>query len=58
MLDHPTFSNFSVSYCALFLFAVLVLICSKKDLSIFQKLSSVGAIFVITLMVFIVVVGV
>jgi sodium-coupled neutral amino acid transporter 9 len=54
----PTFKKFSSSYCALFLFVVLVLICMKKDISIFLKIGSFGVIFIIILMIFIICVGV
>jgi amino acid permease len=53
-----TFSAFSQSYCAFILFPILVYVCSKKDLSIFMKVGSVGVIFIVFLMVFIIYVGV
>jgi hypothetical protein len=42
----------------MFLFIVLVLICSKKDLGIFLKVGSYGVIFIVMLMVFIVATGI
>ena len=49
----PSFSHFSTSHCALVLFVILVIICNKKDMGIFMRLSSTGVIFVVMLMLFI-----
>lgn len=54
----PTFDHFSSSYCALVLFVVLCILCSKKDLSIFMKIGSFGVFFIVFLMIFIIVVGI
>ena len=54
LIGFPTFKSYSQSYCALFLFASLAIICSKKDLSIFMKVGSVGVIFVFMLILFII----
>lgn len=56
-LAEPTLSRYSSSYCALALCLSLVVICSKKDLSIFMKVGSIGVIFVFMLIIFIVVTG-
>ena len=53
----PTFEKFSSSYTALFLFVVLTLICSKKDLKIFMRIGSFGVVFVILFLVFIMAMG-
>lgn len=52
-----TFKTFSQSYCAFVLFPVLVYLCSKKDLSVFMKVGSIGVIFIVFLMGFIIFVG-
>ena len=57
-ITEPDLSQFSSSYTAFFLFAVSVIICSKKDLAIFIKLTSIGVFFVVTLLLFITGVGV
>eukprot|EP00354_Favella_ehrenbergii_P009263 CAMPEP_0170476788 /NCGR_PEP_ID=MMETSP0123-20130129/18141_1 /TAXON_ID=182087 /ORGANISM="Favella ehrenbergii, Strain Fehren 1" /LENGTH=336 /DNA_ID=CAMNT_0010748053 /DNA_START=598 /DNA_END=1610 /DNA_ORIENTATION=+ len=57
-LSDPTFSEYSSSYCALLIFFALSLICSKKDLSIFMKVGSIGVIFVFMLIFFIIYTGV
>lgn len=54
----PSFTQFSPAYCALFLFVILVILCSKKDMQIFMKIGSFGVIFIIILMLFIIAVGV
>jgi len=56
--DKPTFSSFSTSYCAIFLFPILVWLCSKKDLKVFMKVGSFGIVFVVFLMLFIVTTGI
>ena len=53
----PDLGKFSSSYTAIFLFVVLVLICSKKDLAIFMRIGSFGVIFIIFLMAFIMATG-
>lgn len=40
------------------LYPILILITSKKDLSIFMKVGSFGVVFIVFLMVFIVAVGI
>ena len=42
----PVFSSFSTAYTALFLYFILVLVCSKKNLGVFIRLGSLGSIFV------------
>jgi len=58
MINKPTFSQFSSSYTAIILFFVVIAVCSKKDLGIFMKMGSFGAIFVTMLMIFIIGTGV
>ena len=57
-LASPTFSQYSSSYCALLLFMTLAVICSKKDLTIFMKVGSIGVLFVLMLIFFIVYTGI
>ena len=57
-LVSPTFSQYSSSYCALLLFMTLAIICSKKDLTIFMKVGSIGVLFVLMLIVFIIYTGI
>lgn len=52
------FNHFSQAYCGFVLYPILILITSKKDLSIFMKVGSFGVIFIVFLMVFIVAVGI
>ena len=54
----PTFSHYSVSYCALILFLALSIITMKKDLSVFLKVGSFGVIFVFMLIIFIIMTGI
>ena len=54
----PSLSHFSMSHCAIGLFIMLVIICSKKDISIFMKMTSFGVIGVTLLMLFILVTGI
>ena len=49
----PVFNDFSQAYTALVLFLIVVAVCSKKDLNIFIKMGSFGALFVTTLILFI-----
>jgi len=53
----PAFDKFSSSYTAFFLFVILVIICSKKDLAIFMRIGSFGVVFVVLLIVFIMAMG-
>jgi amino acid permease len=48
------FNHFSASYIALAMYVILVSVSMKKDLSIFIKLSSVGVVCVICLILFVV----
>lgn len=48
------FSQFSSSYIAILMFGLLVPLCLKKDLSVFIKLSSIGVVCVITLILFVI----
>ena len=42
----PVFSTFSPAYTSLFLYFLLVLVSSKKNLGVFIRLGSLGSIFV------------
>ena len=53
----PAWDRFSSSYTAFFLFFILVLICSKKDLGIFMRIGSFGVVFVVLLISFIMAMG-
>ena len=57
-LSEPTLSQYSSSYCAIALFLSLLVLCSKKDLSIFMKVGSIGVIFVFMLILFIAITGI
>jgi len=48
------FSEFSCSYVAIFQYFLLVFISSRRDLSVFMRLGSLGAICVSTLIVFVI----
>ena len=52
---NPTFAHFSQSYCAIALAAILIPICSKKDLNIFMRIGSLGVIFIVFFLLYIVV---
>ena len=54
----PAFDRFSSSYCAILLFIALVIICNKKDISIFMRMTSFGVIGVTLLMLSIFVTGI
>lgn len=54
IITDANFKQFSLSYMALIVFAVEFTITLKKDLTIFIKLMSVGSIFIISLILFIV----
>ena len=56
-LSEPTFSQYSSSHCAIFLFVILSLISIKKDMSIFMKVGSIGVIFIFMLTFFIMYTG-
>lgn len=51
--DQPVWDQFSPAYTSIVLFLVVVAVCSKKDLNIFIKMGSFGALFVTTLILFI-----
>ena len=57
-LMEPSLGQYSSSYCAIVLFFALAVICSKKDLSIFMKVGSIGVIFVFMLIIFIMITGI
>ena len=57
-LSSPTFSQYSSSYCALLIFFALAAVSSKKDLSIFMKVGSVGVIFVFMLIFYMIFTGI
>lgn len=44
--EEPVFDSFSSAYTALFLYFILVLICSKQNFGIFIRLGSLGSLFV------------
>ena len=48
------FEAFSASYTAILMYFVLVLICMKKDLSLFIKMGSLGAICVTIMIIFVI----
>ena len=48
------FDTFSSSYIAIAMFVVLVTVSLKKDLSIFMKMGSIGAVCVTSLIIFVV----
>ena len=48
------FGTFSLSYVAIMVFVIEIFITNKKDLSIFIKMVSFGAVFIISLMSFII----
>ena len=54
----PVLNNFSSAYTAFFLYFVLVLISSKRNLGVFIRLGSLGAIFVTMFVIGIVVLGI
>ena len=47
----PVFFTFSSAYTALFLYFLLVLVSSKKNLGVFIRLGSMGSIFVSMLII-------
>ena len=51
------FNTFSQTYVAIILFFILLCICLKRDLTIFMKMTSYGAIAIISILVFIIGVG-
>jgi amino acid permease len=51
------FHTFSQTYVAIILFFILLCICLKRDLTIFMKMTSYGAIAIISILVFIIGVG-
>jgi hypothetical protein len=48
------FEEFSCSYVSIFMFCVLVLVSLKKDLSIFMRMGSIGAVCVTSLIIFVI----
>lgn len=52
------FNTFSQAYCGFILYPILIALTSKKDLSIFMRVGSLGVIFIMFLMIFIVAVGI
>ena len=56
-LQEPSLTRFSSAHCSLVLFVILVILSSKKDMSIFMRLSSVGVFFIVILILFILVTG-
>jgi hypothetical protein len=57
-LDKQTFKHFSASYTAIILFFVGVGVCSLKNLRVFIKMGSFGALFVTFLLIFIITTGI
>lgn len=56
--NSPVWDHFSSSYTALFFFCVAIIVCSKKDISLFIKMGSFGAFFVSMLILYIMVTGI
>ena len=56
-LREPSLTQFSSAHCSLVLFIILVILSSRKDMSIFMRLSSVGVFFIVILILFILVTG-
>lgn len=54
----PDWGWFSSNYTALIMFFILTVITSMKNIKLFMKISSIGVIFVIMLMVFIMYTGI
>lgn len=52
------FNHFSQGYCGFIMYPILIALTSKKDLSIFMKVGSIGVVFILFLMVFLVAVGI
>ena len=50
----PEWGWFSSNYTALLIFAIVTIVCNKKDIRIFMKIGSFGVIFVCMLMAFII----
>lgn len=50
----PTFAHFSMNYCALVLAIGLIWICSKKDLDVFMRIGSLGVIFIMLFVLYII----
>ena len=55
--EEPTLQYYSTSYVALGLFLFLTAVCLKTDLGFFMKVSSLGVIFLLLLILFIVIKG-
>lgn len=51
---NPTLAHFSQSYCALALAVGLIILSSKKDLSFFMRIGSLGVIFIMLFVLYIV----
>lgn len=47
------FEEFSCSYVSIFMFVVLVIVSLKKDLSVFMRMGSIGAVCVTSLILFV-----
>ena len=56
--EDPSWDWFSSNYTALLIFAIVTIVCNKKDIRIFMKIGSFGVIFVCMLMVFIIYQGI
>ena len=54
----PSWEWFSSDYTAIIMFGILTFITSMKNIKLFMKISSIGVVFVIMLMVFIIYTGV
>ena len=54
----PSWSWFSSNYTAIIMFGILTFITSMKNIKLFMKISSIGVVFVIMLMVFIMYTGI
>jgi len=58
MSYEPTFSEFSPGYTSVMLFVFLFILCNVKDMTILNKLQSVGALFIIFLIIFMIGTGI
>ena len=58
IVHEPTFKEFSSAYTACLLYPIIVAIVSKKNLGVFIRMGSMGAVFVIMMFMFIVGMGI
>ena len=55
--DEATLQYYSITHVALALFVVITLMCLSTDLSFFMQVSSMGVIFIIMMVVFMIITG-